>query len=151
MGGKHVLTTTWYAWDISAARSSQVGQIGDRTASFNADGLPTSSCQYDLANTKSLYLPQWTPACFTEAYTDQSNFPLHRMQINHGLTAQLNLQGTGAAAKRYHLGSHLSTIEIGGKFRNASATLTNLPTLLRITFRRAERARPFSCRSSPTS
>src|SRR5438309_7352154 len=41
------------------------------------------------------------------------------MQVNHGLTAQLNLQGSGAAAKRYHLGSHLSTIEIGGKFRNA--------------------------------
>src|SRR6266481_3116181 len=119
LGGKHVLTTTWYAWDISASRSRQVGQVGDRTASFNADGLPTSSCQYDLANTKSLYLPQWTPACFTEAYTNQSNFPLHRMQINHGLTAQLNLQGSGAAAKRYHLGSHLSTIEIGGKFRNA--------------------------------
>jgi len=119
LGGKHVLTTTWYAWDISAARSSQVGQVGDRTASFNADGLATSSCQFDLASTKSLYFPQWTPACFTEAYTNQSNFPLHRMQINHGLTAQLNLQGTGAAAKRYHLGSHLSTIEIGGKFRNA--------------------------------
>jgi TonB-dependent receptor len=31
----------------------------------------------------------------------------------------LNLQGAAAAAKRYHLGSHLSTIEIGGKFRNA--------------------------------
>jgi TonB-dependent receptor len=119
LGGKHVLTTTWYAWDISAARSSQVGQVGDRTASFNADGLTTSSCQYDLANTKSLYLPQWTPACFTEAYTNQSNFPLNRMQVNHGLTAQLNLQGSGAAAKRYRLGSHLSTIEIGGKFRNA--------------------------------
>ena len=119
LGGKHVLTTTWYAWDISASRSRQVGQVGDRTASFNADGLPTSSCQYDLANTKSLYLPQWTPSCFTEAYTNQSNFPLHRMQISHGLTAQLNLQGSGAAAKRYHLGSHLSTVEIGGKFRNA--------------------------------
>ena len=119
LGGKHVLTTTWYTWEISAARSSQVGQVGDRTASFNADGLASSSCQYDLANTKSLYLPQWTPACFTEAYTNQSNFPLHRMQVNHGLTAQLNLQGAGAAAKRYHLGSHLSTIEAGGKFRNA--------------------------------
>ena len=119
LGGKHVLTTTWYTWDISASRSRQVGGVGDRTASFNADGLATSSCQYDLANTKSLYLPQWTPPCFTEAYTNQSNFPLHRMQTNHGLTAQLNLQGSGAAAKRYHLGSHLSTIEIGGKFRNA--------------------------------
>jgi len=119
LGGKHVLATTWYAWDISAARSRQVGQVGDRTASFNADGVASSSCQYDLANTKSLYLPRWTPACFTEAYTNQSNFPLNRMQINNGLTAQLNLQGSGAAAKRYHLGSHLSTIEIGGKFRNA--------------------------------
>src|SRR5947208_9637233 len=119
LGGKHVLTTTWYTWDISASRSRQVGGVGDRTASFNADGLATISCQYDLANTKSLYLPQWTPPCFTEAYTNQSNFPLHRMQTNHGLTAQLNLQGSGAAAKRYHLGSHLSTIEIGGKFRNA--------------------------------
>ena len=128
LGGKHVLTTTWYAWDISASRSRQIGQVGDRTASFNADGLSTSSCQYDLANTKSLYLPQWTPACFAEAYTNQDNFPLHRMQLNHGLTAQLNLQGSGAAAKRYHLGSHLSTIEIGGKFRNAhkfANTFTN--------------------------
>src|SRR6266699_3218443 len=119
LGGKHVLTTTWFAWDASVARSSQVGQVGDRTASFSADGLPSSSCQYDLANTKSLYLPPWTPVCFTEAYTNQSNIPLGRMEINHGLTAQLNLQGSGAAAKRYHLGSHLSTIEIGGKFRNA--------------------------------
>jgi TonB-dependent receptor len=119
LGGKHALTTTWFAWDASVARSSQKGQVGDRTASFNADGLATSSCQYDLANTKSLYLPQWTPSCFTEAYTNQSNFPLHRMQVNHGLTAQLNLQFSGAGAKRYHLGSHLSTIEVGGKFRNA--------------------------------
>src|SRR5437879_6510301 len=119
LGGNHVLTTTWYAWDISASRSRQIGQIGDRTASFNAAGLTTSTCLYDLANTKSLYLPPWTPACFTEAYTNQSNFPLHRMQTNHGLTAQLNLQGSGAVAKRYHLGSRLSTIEIGGKFRNA--------------------------------
>ena len=119
LGGKHVLTTTWFVWDASVARSSQVGQVGDRTVSFNADGLASGSCQYDLPNTKSLYLPQWTPSCFTEAYTNQSNFPLHRMQINHGLTAQLNLQFSGAGAKRYHLGSHLSTIEIGGKFRNA--------------------------------
>src|SRR5579864_1877382 len=119
LGGKHVLTTTWYTWEVSASRSRQIGGVGDRTANFTATGLPSSSCQYDLAATTSLYYPQWTSACFTEAYTNQSNFPLSRMEVNHGLTAQLNLQGSGAAAKRYHLGSHLSTIEIGGKFRNA--------------------------------
>src|SRR6266581_7762412 len=119
LGGKHVLTSSWYAWDLSASRSRQIGQVGDRTALFTATGLPSSSCQYDLAGTTSLYLPQWTPSCFTEAYTNQSNFPLNNMQTNHGLTAQLNLQAAGALAKRYHLGSHLSTIEVGGKFRNA--------------------------------
>ena len=117
LGGKHVLSTTWYAWDVSGSRSRQIGQVGDRTASFSS-GLPSSSCQYDLANTSSLYLPQWTPSCFTEAYQEQSNFPLTRMQVNNGLTAQLNLQATGAMAKRYHLGSRLATIEFGGKFRN---------------------------------
>src|SRR6266436_4504840 len=53
-----------------------------------------------------------------EAY-NQSNFTLSDVSINRGMTAQLNLQATGAMAKRYHLGSRLATIEIGGKFRNA--------------------------------
>jgi TonB-dependent receptor len=118
LGGKHVLSTTWYAWDVSASRARQIGGVGDRTVSFSSN-LASSSCQFDLANTTSLYLPQWTPACFTEAYTNQTTLPLSRMQISHGLTAQLNLQATGAVAKRYHLGSRLATIEVGGKFRNA--------------------------------
>ena len=117
-GGKHVLTTTWYTWDIAASRSSQKGQVGDQTASFNSN-LATSNCQYDLAATTDVYLPQWTPSCFIEAYTNQSTLPLTRMQINHGLTAQLNLQATGAMAKRYQLGSHSATFEFGGRFRNA--------------------------------
>jgi hypothetical protein len=96
IGGYHVLSTTWYSWDISASRASQTGGVGDRTASFNSN-LAASSCQYDLTNTKSLYLPQWSPACFTEAYTNQTTLPLGRMQVNHGLTAQLNLQGHGRA------------------------------------------------------
>src|SRR2546426_2746807 len=70
LGGKHVLTSSWYAWDLSASRSRQVGGVGDRTASF-VSSLASSSCQYDLANTKSLYLPQWTQSCFTEAYQNQ--------------------------------------------------------------------------------
>jgi TonB-dependent receptor len=118
LGGYHVLATTWYSWDVSASRSRQIRGIGAHTASFSSN-LASSACQFDLANTKSLYLPEWTPACFTEAYTNQTTLPLSRMQIEPGVTAQLNLQATGAVAKRYHLGSHLATIEIGGKFRNA--------------------------------
>lgn len=125
VGGYHVLSTTWYSWDISASRASQTGGVGDRTASFSSD-LPASSCQFDLAATTSLYLPQWTQSCFTEAYTNQTTLPLSRMQVNHGLTAQLNLQATGALAKRYHLGSRVATIEIGGKFRNEHKFANNV-------------------------
>jgi len=118
VGGKHVLSSTWYSWDLSASRSRQIGQVGDQNANFGASNLSTSSCQFDPAATTRVYLPQWNQACFTEAYTP-SNFTLDHVQLNHGLSAQLNLQATGAVAKRFHLGSRSATIEIGGKFRNA--------------------------------
>jgi TonB-dependent receptor len=116
LGGKHVLATTWYSWDVSVSRSSQVGQVGNNNASFGANSnLSSSNCQ---SSTTNLYIPQWSPACFTEAY-NPANLSLNDININQGMTAQLNLQAAGAMAKRYHLGSHLSTIEIGGKFRSA--------------------------------
>jgi TonB-dependent receptor len=119
LGGKHVLATTWYTWDLSASRSSQVGQVGNNNASFAATNLSSSNCQ-NIPGTVA-YIPGWSPACFTEAY-NPSNFTLDTgrgVSINKGMTAQLNMQATGAMAKRYHLGSRLATIEIGGKFRNA--------------------------------
>jgi len=116
LGGKHVLTTTWYAWDLSVSRSRDIN-VSPGTASFNST-LASSACQFDPANTKNIFLPQWTSTCYTEAY-NPANFVLGDVSIDHGHTAQLNLQATAAMSKRYHLGSHLSTIEIGGKFRNA--------------------------------
>jgi TonB-dependent receptor len=118
LGGKHVLSTTWYAWDISVSRASQTGQVGDQNATYKATNLSSSSCEYDPTATTNTYLPQWTPNCFTEAY-NPANYTLTDVNLNKGLSAQLNLQVTGAIAKRYHLGSHLASIEFGGKFRNA--------------------------------
>ena len=117
VGGKHVFTTSWFAWDASVSRSSQVGQVGNNNADFAATALTASNCQ-SLPSSTNIYIPRWSPACFTEAY-NPANFTLTDVSISKGLTAQLNLQVAGALAKRYHLGSHLSTIEIGGKFRNA--------------------------------
>jgi TonB-dependent receptor len=116
LGGKHVLATTWYTWDLSVSRSSQVGQVGNNNASFSATNLASSNCQ-NIPNTIA-YVPAWSPACFAEAY-NASNYTLSDVAVNKGMTAQLNLQATGAMAKRYHLGSRLATVEIGGKFRNA--------------------------------
>jgi TonB-dependent receptor len=124
MGGKHVLTTTWFAWDVSASRSRQL-ERGDPQANFSTNStfnaaFPSgSTCQYDPHGTTNIYRPKWTQECFTEAY-NPDYLSLSNVDLpGHGLTAQLNLQVTGAVAKRYHLGSRLSTIEIGGRFRNA--------------------------------
>jgi TonB-dependent receptor len=116
IGGKHVLTSTWYSWDASISRSRDISRQ-DGQANFGST-LTSSTCQFDPASTTSIYRPQWTPACFTEAY-DPTTMGLTDVQISHGQTAQLNVQLAGAMAKRYHLGSRLATIEIGGKFRNA--------------------------------
>ena len=116
LGGKHVRTSSWFVWDVSASRSRQLGE-NDPSASFRSN-LASSSCTFDPAATKNIYLPQWAPVCYSEAH-DPTTMSLDRIGgAAIGLTAQLNLQVTGAVAKNYHLGSHLSTIEVGGKFRN---------------------------------
>jgi len=116
VGGKHVFATTWLSWDASVSRSNQAGQVGNNNASFSST-LASSTCQ-SLPSTTNIYVPQWSASCFTEAY-NPANVVLNDVNIGKGLTAQLNLQVTGAFAKRYHVGSRLSTIEVGGKFRNA--------------------------------
>lgn len=123
IGGKHVFTTSWFSWEASVSRSQQIHSGGDEGAAFatNAtyNGLyPNgSTCQFSPQLTTKLYIPQWTPNCFTEAYPS-TNYDMGSMNTSVGKSPQLNLQFAAAYAKRYHLGSYLSTIEIGGKFRN---------------------------------
>lgn len=115
LGGRHVQATTWFSWDLSASRSFY-GNAAYSTAVFSST-LSNSTCQYDPAATKNQYLPQWSAACFTEGY-NPSNLALNNINRSLGHSAQLNLQAAGAGAKRYHLGSRLASIEIGGNFRN---------------------------------
>ena len=128
IGGKHDLTSTWFTWDVSAGRSRD-NNVSPGQAKFAATNLTadvstdpnvisTSPCQFNATGTPNNFRPQWTPACFSEAF-NQSNYTLDNIQIDHGRTAQLNLQFAGAMGKRYHIGSHVATLEIGGRFRNA--------------------------------
>ena len=120
VGGKHVLASTWFAWDVSGSFASE-NDDGYGSGSF---GLPTPStytgtCTFNAAATgPTNFPPHWSPACFSEAY-NPSLYVLQDLNISRGKTAQTNIQAAGAMGKRYHIGSHLSTIEIGGKFRNA--------------------------------
>ena len=116
MGGKHEFTSSWIAWDVSAARSYLENALPG-TATFGST-LSTSTCEYDPSTTVSIYRPQFSPSCFAEAY-DPSSMALSDVQISHGQSAQVNLQGSAAYARRYRLGGRSSTIEVGGRFRNS--------------------------------
>ena len=124
LGGKRDFTSSWFTWDVSVSRSEQLHSGGDEGADFATNDTYNSlypngsTCQFSPAMTTQKYIPQWTPSCFTEAYAP-TNYDLQDITTSFGKSPQLNLQFTAAYAKRYHVGSHLSTIEIGGKFRNA--------------------------------
>ncbi len=118
LGGRHVFGSAWVSWNVSAARSSLTNQ-GDGLANFSST-LPSSNCQFNPSTTTGaqFYEPQFSPACFTEAF-DSSAYAMSGITINHGLSAQVNLQADVEMAKQYHIGSHLATFEFGAKFRNA--------------------------------
>ncbi len=120
LGGDHSVGKWGFHWEASVARSRMLNPIngGESITSFNY--IPsTSNCQYDAAATKNRYLPQFTPACFTEMY-NPANFQLANIsQANHGLAAQLNLQGSASGVRSYSLGSHPGTFQFGAWFSNA--------------------------------
>lgn len=119
IGGVHNLTTTWFAWDVAVSRSwYSDSPYSDATFGPNPSVLPTSTCQYDPANTSNEFLPRWSGSCFTQI-SNPSNFQLSGIRRDLGPSAQLNIEASGSGAKRYHIGSKLATIEVGGRFRNA--------------------------------
>lgn len=120
LGGTHILNTTWFSWEANVGRSSY-GHSPYSDAYFPST-LSSSDCQFNPGATKNKYLPQWNQACFTEI-RNPSNFAMTADNgggISRGLgtAAQLNLGAGASAAKRYHLGNRVATIEGGLKFRN---------------------------------
>jgi TonB-dependent receptor len=119
LGGDHSFGKWTAQWKASVARSRMLSPIGGGESHTIFSFAPTTSnCAYDPAATKDIYLPQFTPACFTEAY-NPANFQLSQIQqSNHGLTAQVNLYGYGSVGRTYTLGSHSGVFQFGGSFRN---------------------------------
>jgi TonB-dependent receptor len=123
LGGKHNFTKGWLAWDASISRSEMLKSGGNEGADFQVNSTYNtlypngSTCQFSPALTTRIYIPQWSPSCFTEAYAP-TNYQLEDITTSFGKSPQLNLQASAAYARRYHIGSHLATVEVGGKFRN---------------------------------
>ena len=150
IGGKHLFTSSFLNWEISVARSRQLAAAGDPQANFTYDANGTynitdptkpidqlaafafNNCAYNAGQSPSKYRPVWNRACTapdSPVYTP-SNYTLTELDTTGGQTTQINLQGGGDYAINYHAGSHFSTFQFGGKFRNQhKGQLTVAPAL----------------------
>ena len=119
IGGKHLFTNSWLAWEISTAASLQTGAAGNPGLDFESNPYITLTCNNIPATNP--YLPQWTPACTAPGnpFYTPANWALKDVNTTSGNTSQVNIQGAISYAKNYHLGKHNSTLEFGFKERNA--------------------------------
>jgi TonB-dependent receptor len=121
IGGKHVFTGSWLSWDLSVARSRELGAAGNPGATFKPVSGSALSNLSTCVNIQgpNFHLPQWDPSCFGFPSYDPTQYNITEFDGTSGETSQVNLQGAVSYARNYHLGPHFSTFEFGFKVRNA--------------------------------
>jgi TonB-dependent receptor len=116
IGGNHVFTHSFVHYQIAAAHSRFGGAAGNPGAAF--DSGAGKDCAFDAAQSPSVYRPQFSCAVAGNPIYDPTQYSLDTIDLTSGQATQLNLQVGGAVGFNYHLGTHASTIEVGGQFRN---------------------------------
>ncbi len=119
IGGKHIFTNSWLAWNISTSASFQAAAAGNPGFDFSYNpAAPTPACNNIPAANPNL--PQWSPTCTAPGgpYYTPANWNLLDVDLTSGNTSQVNLAGAISYAQNYHLGKHNSTFEFGFKVRN---------------------------------
>ncbi len=121
LGGKHVFTGSWFAWDAAAGRARSEGGSGSASYKWAGDSAIANNC-FNVPGV-SVNRPGWSSGCFgtgADNAVDSNNYYLSKFSLpNGGLSAQVNLTASASYAKNYHAGTHFGTIEFGGKIRNA--------------------------------
>lgn len=117
IGGNHVFEHSFLRYQIAAAHSRFGGAAGNPGAAFKGNGA-TNDCAYASAATVSTYRPQYTCAVAGDPALSPANYKLDTIDLTSGQSTQLNLQASAAMGINYHLGTHASTFEFGGQFRN---------------------------------
>jgi TonB-dependent receptor len=116
IGGNHVFTHSFVHYQVAAAHSRFGGAAGNPGAAFGSGA--GKDCAFDAADSPSPYRPQFSCAVAGNPIYDPTQYSLDTIDLTSGQATQLNLQAGGAVGFNYHLGTHASTIEIGGQFRN---------------------------------
>jgi TonB-dependent receptor len=113
-GARHDLTNTLISYEFSVSRSHQIG--GFPTTYFNGPGNSGSGIPFNL-DTTDPYRPRFTALNGTNVL-DATQYSISEVQNVVAHTSQLSFQGAASVARRYTVGGHLGTFEVGFKARN---------------------------------
>ena len=114
IGGNQVFKRSWVRYQIAAAHSRFGGAAGNPGAAFG--GSAGKDCTYVPG--PSIYRPQYSCDVAGNAIFDPTQYSLETIDLTSGQATQLNLQAGASVGTNYHLGTHFSTFEFGGQFRN---------------------------------
>jgi TonB-dependent receptor len=127
LSGSHIFTNTWIHWGSAISRSRELNAGGNPEVSWTAasalKSFDKANCDYTGA--PDPYRPQWSTACLlpnsnpADNTFNLANYSMNQFITTTGQAVELNLQEWGSMGLNYHLGSHPSTLEFGGEFRNS--------------------------------
>ncbi len=112
-GARHDLTNTLITYEFSVSRSHQIG--GFPTTSFDGPGNGATGIAFNL-DTTNPYRPKFIAPGVN--LLDPTQYSITEVQNVQAQTSQLSFQGAASVARRYTIGSHLGTFEVGFKARN---------------------------------
>ena len=114
IGGNQVFNHSFLKYQIAIAHSRFGGAAGNPGAEFKTKA--GTDCEY--APGPSQYRPQYSCDVAGNPIFDPSKYALDTIDLTFGQATQLNLQAGASMGINYHLGTHFSTLEFGGQFRN---------------------------------
>jgi len=114
LGGNQVFNHSFIRYQIAVAHSRFGGAAGNPGAAFG--GSAGKDCEYEPG--PSQYRPQYSCDVTGNPIFDPTKYSLQTIDLTFGQATQLNLQAGASMGINYHIGSHFSTFEFGGQFRN---------------------------------
>jgi TonB-dependent receptor len=112
-GARHDLSTMLIHYEFAVSRGHNMGGQDFATTNFNGP----ANVQYSQ-NLNNHYIPNFDVVGGTNVF-DPTAFTIANTSFNFYHTTQLNFQGSASVARRYTVGSHFGTFEVGFLARNA--------------------------------
>src|ERR1700730_6316704 len=111
-GARHDLSSMLIHYEFAVSRGHNIGGQDFPTTNFSG---PDADVAVNLNNP---YVPRFSVLDGTPVF-DPTQYSLKNSSYTYYHATQLNFQGSASAAKRYTLGSHFGTFELGMLVRNA--------------------------------